>query len=84
LKTSGAVINGHRVLLIVSSGVRASRVEEADGSISFRTVRIDLAEKRGSLNPRLTWPQGFTNNFGLEVESQNHKPDADRESYVCV
>jgi hypothetical protein len=57
---------------------------EASGSISFRNVRIDLAEKRGSLNSRLTWPQGFTNNFGLEVEWQNRKPDPDRESHVCV
>ena len=52
----GAIIDGVTFVDCIFRGVRASEVVEASGSISFRNVKIEPAEKGRSLNSRPTWP----------------------------
>ena len=52
----GAVIDGVSFVDFIFRGVRASEVVEASGSILFRNVKIEPAEKGRSLNSRPTWP----------------------------
>jgi polygalacturonase len=52
----GAVIDGVSFVDCIFRGVRASEVVEAGGSILFRNVKIEPAEKGRSLNSRPTWP----------------------------
>ena len=52
----GAVIDGVSFVDCIFRGVRASEVVEASGSILFRNVKIEPAEKDRSLNSRPTWP----------------------------
>jgi hypothetical protein len=51
----GAVIDGVSFVDCVFRGVRSSEVVEASGSILFRNVKIEPAEKGRSLNSRSTW-----------------------------
>jgi unsaturated rhamnogalacturonyl hydrolase len=52
----GAIIDGVSFVDCIFRGVRASEVVEASGSIMFRNVKIEPAEKGRSLNSRPTWP----------------------------
>ena len=52
----GAVIDGESFVDCILRGVRSTEVVEASGSILFRTVKIEPAEKGRSLNSRPTWP----------------------------
>ena len=52
----GAVIDGVSLIDCIFRGVRAIEVVEASGSILFRNVKIEPAEKGRSLNSRPTWP----------------------------
>jgi len=52
----GAVIDGVSLVHSIFCGVRASEVVEASGSILFRNVKIEPAEKGRSLNSRPIWP----------------------------
>ena len=52
----GAVIDGVSFVDFIFRGVRSSEVVEASGSILFRNVKIEPAEKGRSLNSRPTWP----------------------------
>jgi hypothetical protein len=51
-----AVIDGVSFVDCIFRGVRSTEVLEAGGSILFRNVKIEPAEKSGSLNSRPTWP----------------------------
>ena len=48
----GAVIDGVSFVDCIFRGVRAGEIVEASGSILFRDVKIEPAEKRRSLNAR--------------------------------
>ena len=52
----GAVIDGVSFVDCIFRGVRSTEVVEASGSILFRNVKIEPAEKGPSLNSRPTWP----------------------------
>src|SRR2546422_11706441 len=52
----GAVIDGVGFVDCIFRGVRFTEVMEASGSILFRSVKIEPAEKGRSLNSRPTWP----------------------------
>ena len=52
----GAVINDVSFVDCVFRAVRSTEVVEASGSILFRNVKIEPAEKGRSLNSRSTWP----------------------------
>ena len=52
----GAVIDGGSFVDCILRGVRSTEVVEAGGSILFRNVKIEPAEKGRSLNSRPTWP----------------------------
>ena len=53
----GAVIDGVSFDDWIFRGVRSTEVVEASGSILFRNVKIQPAEKDRSLNSRPTWAQ---------------------------
>jgi hypothetical protein len=52
----GAVIDGVSFIDCIFRGVRTTEVVEASGSILFRNVRIEPAEKGRNLNSRPSWP----------------------------
>jgi hypothetical protein len=52
----GAVIDEVGFVDCIFRGVRASELVEASGSILFRDVKIEPAEKVRSLNSWPTWP----------------------------
>ncbi len=52
----GAVIDGVSFVDCIFRRVRCTEVVEASGSILFRNVKIEPAEKGRSLNSRPTWP----------------------------
>ncbi len=55
-RSPGAVIDGVSSVDCIFRGVRATEVVEANGSIPFRNVKIEPAEKGRSLDSRPTWP----------------------------
>jgi hypothetical protein len=59
----GAVIDGVSFIDCIFRGVRASEVVEASGSILFRNVKIEPAEKGRSLNSRPMWPKAVISNL---------------------
>ena len=52
----GAMIDEVRFTDCVFRGVQTSEVVDANGSITFRNVKIEPAQKGRSLNSRPTWP----------------------------
>ena len=52
----GAVIDGVSFFDCIFRGVRSTEAVEASGSILFRNVKIEPAEKGRSLNSRPMWP----------------------------